>query len=198
VFQIIKCVKILTFPVYLAARHAMFQSASKFSIRISENPHSPCQKGIAEKSKALLAEVVYKRIQKRELIKEDAIQTAVEFSGGNLRFLMDILQKASRNAIHLDGEKAKNTMIMKTEVESAVSELAELPSLSVMRRVRVLKYVLDRKQEPEDEAMQKDFIDSVLDNSIYAYFNGHPWYEVNPVIKDSVAVYSKKSGPFPL
>lgn len=84
---------------------------------------------------------------------------------------------------------------MKTDVDSAVSELAELPSLSVMRRVKVLKYVLDRKQEPEDEAMQKDFIDSVLDNSIYAYFNGHPWYEVNPVIKDSVAVYSKKSGP---
>lgn len=53
---------------------------------------------------------------------------------------------------------------MKTDVESAVSELAELPSLSVMRRVRVLKYVLDRKQGPEDEAMQKDFIDSVLDN----------------------------------
>jgi len=42
--------------------------------------------------------------------------------------------------------------------------------------------------------MKKDFIDSVQDNSIFAYFNGHPWYEVNPVIKESVEVYSKKSG----
>jgi energy-coupling factor transporter ATP-binding protein EcfA2 len=196
VFQRIKCVKILTFPVYLAARHAMFQGASKFSIRISENPHSPCKEGIAQKSRALLADVIYKRLKTKALINVDAVQTAVEFSGGNLRFLMDIMQKASRNAIHLDGEKTKNTRLMKTDVDSAVSELAELPSLSVMRRVRVLKYVLDRKQEPEDEAMQKDFIDSVLDNSIYAYFNGHPWYEVNPVIKDSVTVYSRKSGPF--
>ena len=107
---------------------------------------------------------------------------------------MDIMQKAARNAISLDSEDTNDTRLTEIDVKSAVEELAELPSLAVMKRVKVLKYILDQNKEPEDEAMQKDFIDSVQDNSIFAYFNGHPWYEVNPVIKESVEVYSKKSG----
>jgi len=169
VFQKIKCIKVITFPVYLATQYAMYQDASKFSIRISENPYKAC-------------------------VEKDAVEKAVDFSGGNLRFLMDIMQKAARNAISLDSEDTNDTRLTEIDVANAAEELAELPSLAVMKRVKVLKYILDQNKEPEDETMQKDFINSVQDNSIFAYFNGHPWYEVNPVIKESVEVYSKKSG----
>lgn len=189
----INCVKIVTFPVYLATQYAMYQSASKFSIRIGENPYSLKASGSVECNLSKLEEVIYSRVENKELIETTAAQLAVKFSGGNLRFLVDIIQRASRNAISLDEEEPSDTRLTQTDIQSAVNELAELPSLSVMKRVKVLKYVLDNYKEPEDETMRKDFIDSVLDNSVFAYFNGHPWYEVNPVIKDSVSVYSTKT-----
>lgn len=194
VFQKIKCIKVITFPVYLATQYAMYQGASKFSIRISEKPYKACNKDIAAKNRETLETVIYNRVEKKDLVDKDAVKKAVNFSGGNLRFLMDIMQKAARNAISLDSEDTNDTRLTEIDVASAAEELAELPSLAVMKRVKVLKYILDQNKEPEDEAMQKDFIDSVQDNSIFAYFNGHPWYEVNPVIKESVEVYSKKSG----
>lgn len=192
VFQRIKCVKIMTFPVYLATQYAMYQDASKFSIRISDNPHKPCDSKVAANNKKTLASAIYNRIEKQDLIDNDAVKKAVDYCGGNLRLLMDIMQRAARNAISLDDEDTSETTLAAIDVENAVEEIAELPSLSVMKRVKVLQYVMDRNKQPEDETLEKDFIDSVLDNSIFAYFNGHPWYEVNPVIKESVEVYSKK------
>ncbi|MBW1833940.1 MAG: hypothetical protein JRI62_03860 [Deltaproteobacteria bacterium] len=159
-----------------------------------ENPYKACDKNIAAKNRETLATVIYNRVEKKDLVEKDAVEKAVDFSGGNLRFLMDIMQKAARNAISLDSEDTNDTRLTEIDVANAAEELAELPSLAVMKRVKVLKYILDQNKEPEDETMQKDFINSVQDNSIFAYFNGHPWYEVNPVIKESVEVYSKKSG----
>jgi len=139
----INCVKIVTFPVYLATQYAMYQNASKFSIRISENLYAPKVFDRIKENLSKLEKVIYSRIEKEALIEEGAAKLAVKFSGGNLRFLIDIIQKASRNAISLDEEGTPDTRLTATDIQSAVDELAELPSLSVMKRVKVLKYVLE-------------------------------------------------------
>ncbi len=202
IFQNISCTKILTFPVYLSTQYAMFQSASKFSIRIDDNPLSDFTNDdskaksmeISAENRKKLTQVIRNRLEKQDLIADDAIVKAVDCSGGNLRSLMDIMQRSARNAINLDDDISANEkpIIGAIDIKTAVEEAAELPSLSVMRRIKVLKYVLDNNIEPAAQDTGTDFIDSVLDNTVFAYFNGNPWYDINPILKDSVEVYSKK------
>ena len=195
VFQNIKCIKIITFPVYLATKYSMYQNSSKFGIRISQNPDNKDQDDNdkeANNNKKNLREVINKRIKNKNLIDENAINKAVKYSGGNLRSLMMIMQKAVLNCANIDSENMDDAKITKLDVINAIQEIGELPALSIMSRISVLKFVLDKYAQPEDEKMKKDFIDLIQENSIFACFNGRPWYEVNPIIKDSVIAYSKK------
>ena len=66
-----------------------------------------------------------------------------------------------------------------------------------MSRITALKYVLDNHCPPDekDEDLMEDFINSVQDNSVFAYFNGNPWYDINPIIRKSVEIYARRSAP---
>ncbi len=196
IFHTIKCTKILTFPVYLTTLYAMFQRAYIFSIRIDPNPYDT-PKAMQEdetwkKNRTNLIKVIENRLARQDLIDNEAVEKAVTYSGGNLRSLMDIMQRSAINSISLEDEADNtNTKIAVIDIETAVKEAAALPSLAVMRRAYVLKYVLDNKKEPADETMRAFFLDSVLDNTVFAYFNVKPWYDINPILKDSVKAYAE-------
>ncbi|MCP4112806.1 MAG: hypothetical protein GY749_45975 [Desulfobacteraceae bacterium] len=192
VFNEIQSTKIVTFPAHLADDHPMYLEASKFGIRIAENPHEETENGEVQKNREKLKNVIWQRLVKRELVREDAADMAVEFSGGNLRFLVGIMQKAVLDAINLEDEETHTQSIMPANVKKAVENMAALPSLSVMSRLKVLTHVMEKKCKPEGEELMKDFNRSILDNTIFAYFNGKPWYDLNPIIRDSVKVYSRK------
>ncbi len=115
VFQKIKCIKVITFPVYLATQYAMYQDASKFSIRISENPYKACDRDIAAKNRKTLTTVIYDRVEKRELVERDAVEKAVNFSGGNLRFLMDIIKKVGNHLNFINNNKFLIFLVALTE-----------------------------------------------------------------------------------
>jgi len=190
VFEAIKATKIVTFPVHLATKHAMYQSAFKFGIRITENPLVETESGEAQNNRERLRNVIWQRLADRNLVPEDAAEKAVMFSGGNLRFLMEIMQKAARNAVDLDAAEIGTESVASEDVERAVEEMASLSSLSVMSRVKILKHIMEQHREPDEEELEKSFIRSILDNTIFAYFNDLPWYDLNPIIQKSVRIYA--------
>lgn len=193
VFDAIETPKLVTFPVHLATRHAMYQDSFKFGIRISDNPLAESGDERVHENRKKLKQVIFRRLDNPDLVKDDAADQAVRYSGGNLRSLLRIMQNAAGNAVDYEQEDSQTSPITSRDVELAVQELSELPALSVMKRVKALKYVMDHNQEPQDKELEKDFVSSVLDNSVFAYFNGHPWYDLNPIIKESVRIYAKRA-----
>lgn len=189
----INCLKIVTFPVYLATDHAMYQDAYKFSTRITKNPFTNENKDhLCINNFKKLKDVVYTRLDNKSLVDEEACELAVKYSGGNLRSLIKLMQNAAKNAVDIDDMDSFTTIAI-PDVEASVEESCNLSSLSVMKRIKVLNYVLkNHKEPPEDYEMRDAFIQSVLDNSVFAYFNGYPWYEVNPIIRESIEIYSKE------
>ena len=125
---------------------------------------------------------------------ENKKNTSVTFPTDDLyyiaavRALFNIIRTAAINVIDLDNNDYKD-IIIKKDIEKAIPQIAGLPYLTVMRRIKALKFIKDNKTEPDKEYRQ-DFIDSILDNTIYVYFNDIPWYEVNPLIEKGVEVYS--------
>lgn len=199
IFSELLCTKIVTFPIHLATRHAMFKEASKFGLRISPNPMESNDNGEIEQNRNKLKKVINNRLANQDIVSPDAAELAVTYSGGNLRLLMNIMQKAVLNAFSLGENQIEEKSVTSRDIENAVESIAELPSLSVMKRVKMLQHIMEKHQQPDDDALDDDFIRSVLDNTIFAYFNGAPWYDLNPTIKKSVETYianaSKESGP---
>lgn len=195
VFDAIKSTKIVTFPVHLATKHPMYMDASKFGIRIDKSPYEESETEVTGINRKKLKDVILQRLADKTFIREDAIDMAVKFSGGNLRFLLKIIQNAFLNAIDIEDESATRPVVS-TDVETGIEEMSSLASLSIMNRVKILKQVMDSNTEPDGEQTDDGnvFINSILDNTIFAYFNGHAWYDINPVMKKSVELYSKRSG----
>lgn len=184
--------KIITFPVHLATRHALYRNASKFGVRIDKNPFEKGTDEVAARNRDKLRQVIRRRMENQDLVREDAVEEAVHYCGGNLRFLMEIMQKAARNAVSLDVDISTDSLpILPRDVETAIEEMASLASLSIMKRTKMLREVMMHHQEPPGEEWETEFTASILDNTIFAYFNGHPWYDLNPVIRKGVEVYSR-------
>jgi hypothetical protein len=193
VFEKIECVKIITLPVYISANHALYQNMFKFSIRTIENPHKQDnEKNLLEKNKKILENLILTRLADKSLIKKEALKLSVEKSGGNIRSLINIIQTATIIVLSEseDYEEKKYEKISEKNIRNSIENIAELPYLAVMGRIKALKQIKDTNKEPDKE-FRDDFIKSILDNTIYAYFNGLPWYEINPIVKEGVEYYSK-------
>ena len=100
-------------------------------------------------------------------------------SGGNIRQLLRLISD-SANYCRYSGEE----VITEDNVKEASQEMLNLLAIGVNTRQSFLEYIKDKNRPDENE--NDKFIESIADNSIFAYFNGEPWYEVNPALKDYI------------
>lgn len=176
----IEVLKIVMIPVNYANSGKVY----KLSLRLNKNPIKSDDIDIKpEENKKLLEELIYKRIDEtcQDLIPkdDDILGKLIEFSGGNIRQLLRLISESALNSRYNDGE-----FISKDDVKAACQELLNLIAIGVNTRQSFLKYIEEKNIPDENEA--EKFRESIADNSIFAYFNGQPWYEVNPVIKEYI------------
>lgn len=189
-FDKLNCVKVLTIPVYLTTKYSMFNSdVFKFSVRIDKNPlddNSEDEKAIENREK--LKELILKRVdESKNLIENEVIEKVIEQSGGNLRLLIQIVQKATLNALSLDDEA---TIVTKEDLKDALTDIRNTYATAIMSRVETLNHILNKNIMIDDETKSFDhFRESLLDNMAFVYFNGNTWYDVNPIIKETVKKY---------
>jgi energy-coupling factor transporter ATP-binding protein EcfA2 len=190
-FDELNCVKVLTIPIYLTTKNSMFNDdVFKFSFRIDKSPIDVNESDKKpEENREKLREVIFQRAD-RNLIDDEVIEKVIEFSGGNLRLLIQLIQRASLSAISLDDEASKITL---EDFEEGVKDLRNSYATAIIDRVNTLNYILENNRLSDEQEDKLDKLrESLLDNMAFLYFNGNPWYDVNPVIKDTVRKYSKK------
>jgi len=176
----IEVLKIVMIPVNYATSGKVY----KLSLRLTPNPitNNPNDTKPSE-NKILLKNLVYKRIDEKfhHLIPDesDILERLIELSGGNIRQLLRLISDSATFCRMKDGDT-----ISKIDVDEALQELLNLTAIGVNNKQSFLKYILNNNIPNENE--EQKFKESIADNSIFAYFNGQPWYEVNPVIKDYI------------
>lgn len=181
----VECEKILTFPIHLCTTQAMFKDAYKFGIRVNKNPLGE-QGGdtIVASNKAKLRDSILSRIEDASLFEEEAISRIVELSGGNVDSLVDLCQKSARFALMNNREADEITL---HDVDRAKDEIAQIPAMAIQGKLNMLSDIIENFMYPEVD--NEKFIDALLENSVYVYFNGKTWYDVNPIVKDLVKGY---------
>ena len=176
----IEVLKVVMIPVNYATSGKVY----KLSLRLNKNPISPNPTDTkADENKKLLKELIYKRIDEnhQDILsdKEDIVDKIILNSGGNIRQLLRLVSDSAANCRYNEGDK-----ISSKDVDEACEELLNLIAIGVNDKQTFLKHI-EEKNIPDENEPEK-FRESIADNSIFAYFNGQPWYEVNPVIKNYI------------
>ena len=176
----IEVLKIVMIPVNYAKSGKVY----KLSLRLNINPITSDNSDIKPaRNKELLEKLIYKRIDEshHDLIPKDneILGKLIKSSGGNIRQLLRLISDAASNSRYNDGES-----INADDVNEACQEYLNLVAIGINNKQSFLKYIDDNNIPAEDDDIK--FRESIADNSIFAYFNGTPWYEVNPVIKEYI------------
>jgi hypothetical protein len=195
-FNQIRCKKIIVFPIHLSSDSQFYSENSNpeyFGLRLKENPHTPEKidgsKHDIKKNRQLLHEVIRMRIKEGcELIDNEAIDLAISFSGGLIKQFLKLLYVAVIKASMYGGSVSKVTS---NDVRNAVSEETDNMSRAVISTNRINMLNTIRQENKPSTDNDELFINALISNQVIVYQNGVPWYDVNPIITDTVKKYSK-------
>ena len=192
----LKCKKIISIPTYLARAPEISNCSQypirQFILRLTPNPFDekmrPGEEDTLKKNRQLLRQVIENRIADGHmLIDKNALDKAVENSGGIIRQLIKIVYVAAVGVRTHEGKK-----ISLHDVEEAIGLLRNemAGTISDSDKIIFLNTVLTKNIPVSETAEQ--FVELLLSNNVLSYRNGDPWYEVNPIIKDTVKVYAAR------
>lgn len=178
----IKMIKIMTVPIYLKRDHYFADTdIREFSLALKDRNGKK-----REKSYQLLEEVIDRRIEKKELLEEEAKQMAIEYSGGNLRQLIKLINFAAEDAFTYDAKQ-----IGTHEMQNAVERIQRDLSSLVMSKAKFLEYIHEHKMI--DQERLQDHTDMLAEATrsglVFAYFNGITWYDINPLVEKVIDEY---------
>ncbi|MCP4146980.1 MAG: hypothetical protein GY757_04440 [bacterium] len=189
------CKKIISIPTYLTRAPEIFNYSQypirQFVLRLTPNPfdsESDADKEKIESNRVLMKDVVMRRIANDcNLIDDDALEKAVDYSGGIIRQLIRIVYVAAVEVRARKGEK-----ISGDDINDAINLLRNqlAGTITSSNKIRMLNTIL-KTNIPVSEGAEQ-FIELLHAVNVLAYENGKPWYEVNPIIKDTVEVYASK------
>jgi hypothetical protein len=131
---------------------------------------------------ARMREIVERRLDK-ELIASQALDDAVEMSGGVVRELVRIIQSAAARAVATNANS-----IQPPHVEHAVNELRMEYSFSLTRQeyIDILNRVHETKLLRYTD--EKPLLDLLHNLFILQYPNMPGWYGVNPIVHELIGV----------
>jgi len=181
----IECTKIVSMPIHLR-RSGNFDryDVREFGVRIKNFKEDEY---ITENINNL-KEVVYSRIENRDLIDDDSVERAAKMSGGNLRQLIKIINYASAKAMSNDSEE-----IGEYEIDKAIDRISLDLSTRVMSHAKFLDHIhKEQIINQEDETHKDSIANTTKGGLVYAYFNGITWYDINPIINKSINFYLGK------
>lgn len=171
----IKCFKIITMPVYLKEEVDINNvKAIDFTMEVDKNGNI--------KDLDLLEEIISNRInEKCNLITKEAIEIIVAQSAGNLRQLLDIVQTSSSEAMDI----FETNIIGIDEVNSALEVIKGRLASRTQMNSEFLKYI-QINHKVIDKKYKEDLKQTLHDGTVFAYFNGQVYYDINPIIEDNI------------
>ena len=170
----IECFKIITMPVYLKETVDVNDvKAIDFTMEVDESGKI--------KNQDLLKDIILNRIENTSLITDEAINLAVEKSGGNLRQLLNIIQTASTEAIDIFETDKIGTDEVKSAIEVLKGQLASRTQMysKFLNKIKNT-HIIDTANDIEELTI------ALQSGLVFAYFNGRVYYDINPIIEENL------------
>lgn len=175
-------VKIITMPIHLQRTNTFAdKDIREFGLKLQTFDGQEF-----EEDKKLLKDIIVQRLENKALINEEAIDLAVEYSGGNLRQLIKLVHFAAEDALTFEEET-----ITKKEMEASIEELERELSSKVMGLQTFLNQIKEDKIADDELSTMENLAKATKMELVFAYFNGTIWYGLNPAIEKSLALYTK-------
>ncbi len=155
--------------------------------------HSP-QGERFENGWATLHQVVARRMDVERLIEPKALDMAIEKTGGVLRDLLWVLQRASRSARHIDAD------VISVEVmRHSLDQLKNRYSQSVYGGEKVSTEALYTKMEqiarsPTRQTPMDDALQLLLYTQAVIEYNGRGWYDLHPLMHETLREMGRLNG----
>ncbi|MCI0471542.1 MAG: hypothetical protein L0Y73_07790, partial [Candidatus Aminicenantes bacterium] len=167
----LKCKKVISIPTYLTTVPAisiyMPNPIRQFMLRLNHNPiDNSCdkeeEKKTIDENKDSLKKVINIRITDGiELIDDDALETAVEFSGGIIRQLVHIVRLAAAR-----GRRLKVGKISKNDVLYAINTLRDAVARTIIstEKINLLYRIIEEHKPVSDKA--EEFLELLHANNV--------------------------------
>lgn len=169
----VKCFKIITMPLYLKEIIDIYDiKPIDFTMEIKEGKIKNIDK---------LKILIEKRIENNALMTPEAIELAVTMSGGNIRQLLEIIQRASTEAIDI----FESDKVDVDEVKSAMEFLKGYYASRTQINSDFLKKIKET-HKIENEEDYSLLAKTIKDGLVFAYFNGTVYYDINPIIAENL------------
>ncbi len=191
----LSCRKVISVPLVLMTfdqfKPTREVSHEYIDLKLSPNPikgaASMADQALIEDNRALLRQIVQKRIATgAELIDDDALETAIDQSGGIIRQFVIILSYAARRA-----RKQNSSLITQSDIEYGVGKARQEVEASLIGQERIaLLAEVQQTNTPSPENAQL-LIQCLQSNQILAHRNAPNWYALNPLIEDTVRIYAE-------
>jgi len=185
----INAASIITIPVGLRALPLFSPEVTFLGLKTQKNPNTPendTENQSIERNKNLLKAVIQKRIPaEKDLIEAKALDKAITYSGGIIRQLIDILLQAT-----LEAKVNEDTYIYEHHVTNSLSNVREKLTRSLMLKGRIELLDFIRQNHSSDSGNEDLFIESAAANQIIEYRNDDIWYDINPLIENTVKTYA--------
>lgn len=178
-------IKIITMPIHIVrSNYVKFGELIEFGLKLK---HSD---GITpnEEDIELLKQVIYKRLENEDLINSEAIDELIIKSGANMNQLIRLIHKSALKSLVL-----KTNKITIDEVSESATDLQRELSSYVMNQRGFLNQIKSNNIAIYDEEDLIKLEKAILNDIIFAYFNGDTWFEINPVCEKSLEFYNKKA-----
>jgi len=195
VLERINAKKIITIPITLTFMNGFNAEIEFLGLKINENPLDG--QGIelskeAKDNREILRDIVRKRIdgEVANLVDKEAIDEAIELSGGHIRQFISLLNQAAlHNIVNSDG-KGKVSYNDLKDGGAPIERQKLSRKLIEEKKIILLGQILEKNIATSQE--NKTFLECSLSNQVFVYKNSNFWYDVNPLIKGTVKLYAKQ------
>lgn len=156
-----------------------FERERLTNVVVSQPAKVECEPALIEKGRALMRDVVNKRLALHELTEADvfepqALDDLIEVSGGVLRTLVHLVRTALEAA--LDAESAQVT---RANAQDAIHELGHEFEITMNGERRKELESIAKNCEPSGKDTALDLL---LNNYVLHYRNGHSWWAPAPLV----------------
>ena len=185
----INIVKIITMPIHLKRNHHFGTATVKeFGLKLFDREGNR-----QENDNEVLKEIVQKRLDTEDLIESGVIDKAIEYSGANIRQLIKLIHLSALKALSFDDIDIVNK-IGDDEITHAINGLQLDMSSMVMNQITFLNEINTKKNYNNDsEEYLKSIAYCSKNELVFAYFNGVVWYDINPLAKEPLRIYSQNN-----
>lgn len=191
--EAINCKKIISAPVALRSEKLFTAETTFFGIKLKPYPFGQDARGKEiEENVARFRKIVQKRmVQDANLIDEDALDLAIRLSGGIVRQYLYIVQNAAKRAAI-----AGVTRISRNDIDEGAlafrRDILVRHSITSKEDIQILDQIRLEHKPAFEHQNRSIFMLLLQANQILACQNGEAWYDLNPLIEETIKLYAQK------